>query len=93
MGKLLPRLTTILGQVKSIGVLQAKIICERVLQQTKEKTEVSLGEEDYNGSSVILQLSHTPRHIHSFHACNKVDWTLGMGPEMNYYIFKCSILL
>jgi hypothetical protein len=42
VGRLLPRLTTILEQVKSIGVLQAKMLCERVLQQTKEKTEVRL---------------------------------------------------
>ena len=42
VGKLLPRLTTILEQVKSIGVLQAKMLCERVLQQTKQKTEVRL---------------------------------------------------
>lgn len=42
VGRLLPRLTTILEQVKSIGVLQAKMLCERVLQQTKHKTEVRL---------------------------------------------------
>ena len=42
VGRLLPRLTTILEQVKSIGVLQAKMLCERVLQQTKQKTEVRL---------------------------------------------------
>ena len=40
VGKLLPRLTTILEQIKSVGVLQAKLLCERVLDETKRKTEV-----------------------------------------------------
>lgn len=42
VGRLLPRLTTILEQIKSIGVLQAKMLCERVLQQTKHMTEVKI---------------------------------------------------
>lgn len=41
VGRLLPRLTTILEQIKSIAVLQAKLLCERVLSETKHKTEVN----------------------------------------------------
>ena len=40
MKEVRPNLTSILDQLKATGILQARTLCERVLEETREKAEV-----------------------------------------------------